>query len=66
MTIAILDYYRLIDPLYGNQAHQREFVHRMDRAQDLHPCTKEHAGENPPTHSHLCYPVDRQGRMAGT
>ncbi len=59
----LLDYLRRIQPTYGSEKHQQAFLARMERAQELHPCSKDHAGDTPPTHTHRCYPVDRQGRM---
>ncbi len=66
--MTILDYYRLIDPRYGHEAHQRAFVHRMDRVQSMNPCTKDHValGDKPPIHTTHCYPLDRCGRMVGS
>lgn len=39
-----------IDPDYGSQAHQRAFVERMEEAQRIAPCAKDHE------HATSCYP----------
>lgn len=58
----LIDYMRSLDPTYGNQKHQRDFIARMDRAQELNPCTLDHSGDDPPTHVTRCYPI-RRGLM---
>lgn len=40
---------REIDPFYGNQQHQRAFVARLHRMQELQPCGKDHE------HNFRCY-----------
>lgn len=64
--MTILDHMRSIDPSYGSQEHQRQFLERMERAQQLNPCMKDHSGDDPPTHVTKCYPSDKQGRMVGS
>lgn len=39
-----------IDPNYGSQEHQRAFLARMARLQEIAPCAKEHE------HATSCYP----------
>lgn len=53
------EYLRSIDPEYGSQAHQREFLARMARAEAAHPCTRDHSGDKPPTHRAACYRTPR-------
>lgn len=67
-------YYRSIDPSYGSQSHQVEFVERMRRAQELAPCAQDHDVEDllpsgrvaPRCHRTSCYPSDSAGRMVGS
>lgn len=47
-----------LDPNYGGQAHQREFVRRMHRMQELQPCPKEHE------HEAACYSRDTIAKAA--
>jgi hypothetical protein len=61
----VYEYLRSIDDKYGSQEHQRAFIARMTRAQELNPCMKDHTGERP-THRTSCYPADRAGRMVGS
>lgn len=39
----------LADPTYGTQQHQRDFIERMDIAQDREPCARDHE------HTAKCY-----------
>ncbi len=64
--MTLLELLMAIDPKYGDQTHQRAFMARMERAQALTPCTKDHSGDKPPVHRTACYPCDRQGRMSGS
>lgn len=64
--MTLLDYLKSIDPKYGLWDHQKRFLEVMDRAQALHPCTKDHSQDTPPTHVPRCYPRDSSGRMKGT
>lgn len=61
--MTILEYMLSIDPEYQHRKHCREFLHRMTRAQELNPCTKDHSKDAPPTHVTDCYPKDKSGRM---
>lgn len=58
MTIDLETYYRRIDPTYGSQKHQRDFLARMAECQSLQPCEKDHGDEKIPTHQPSCYSVD--------
>lgn len=60
------EYLRSIDPSYGSQEHQRKFLTRMRRADQLNPCAKDHSGDTPPTHTTKCYPTHPDGRMVGS
>lgn len=60
------EYMRSVDPDYGSQSHQREFLARMARAQELAPCARDHSEDTPPTHVTKCYPADKDGRMVGS
>ncbi len=64
--MTVFEYLRSIDPKYGSQEHQKAFLARMQRAQDLNPCMKDHTGETPPIHRTSCYPKDQAGRMIGS
>lgn len=73
MTRHLLEHQCSIDAKYGTQRHQREFIGRMERAQELNPCTKDHSLPDdahppskpaPPTHVSRCYPL-KHGRMVG-
>lgn len=65
-----------VDPNYGAQQHQCEYLERMRRAQELNPCAVDHsqglpliAGTpmpGPPCHRTSCYPADASGRMVGS
>lgn len=61
--MTIIDHMTLIDPKYGSQDHQIAFLERMKRADVAHPCTRDHAADNPPIHTTKCYPPDGHGRM---
>jgi hypothetical protein len=41
---------RSVDPNYGSQQHQRDFIARMDEVQRRAPCAKDHE------HAPSCYP----------
>jgi len=63
--MTVYEYLRSIDDQYGSQEHQRAFIARMARAQQMNPCTKDHTRDRPPTHRTACYPVDASNRMIG-
>lgn len=65
MTTPLAVHMLALDETYGAQAHQRTFLASMARAEQLHPCTTDHSGDKPPTHTSRCYPRDRAGRMIG-
>jgi hypothetical protein len=43
---------RGVDPSYGSQLHQRQFVARLHQMQCLRPCTTDHE------HVPACYPQE--------
>lgn len=71
--MTVIDYMRTLQPTYGSENHQREFIARMERAQAANPCPHTHdepeklaSGRPAPRcHRTTCYPTDRRGRMAG-
>lgn len=63
--MTIVEYMLSTDPEYLHRNHCREFLHRMTRAQELNPCTKNHSTDKPPCHVPACYPKDKNGRMVG-
>ena len=50
LAAALIQRLRSIDPHYGSQAHQVDFVARAHEAQRRHPCAEEHE------HAQKCYP----------
>ncbi len=72
--MTVIYYMRSLQPTYGSEAHQRQFIAAMDRAEAANPCTKNHddrellasGREAPRCHTPSCYPTDTRGRMIGS
>ncbi len=62
-TTSIAEHMRKIDPSYGSQAHQRDFLARLARADAANLCSRDHSAGTPPTHTTYRYPVGAGGRM---
>lgn len=63
--MSVLEYMRSLDPDYGSQHHQREYIDRMARADAANPCTRDHTASDPPAHTPQCYPRRPDGRVVG-
>lgn len=59
---AMIDRYRAIDPNYGSQQHQLDFIARCEELQRRAPCLKDHSNDTPPEHRYsgkdACYSTE--------
>ena len=58
----MIDRYKAMDPSYGSQRHQQQFIEYVRELENRAPCQRDHSNDTPPEHrytgtdSEACYP----------